>query len=132
MGYSAGFPGIADLKSYCLPDRIFRNSIIKEVFMMVKHMIIWRLKDEYSDMEKAEHAARIKSELEALDGVIDGLVSIAVYNAPLSSSSGDIMLDSTFESVDALAGYQVHPAHVKAATFVRSVVEQRLCMDFEQ
>jgi len=30
------------------------------------------------------------------------------------------------------AFYRDHPAHVKAATFVRSVVDVRLCLDFNE
>ena len=43
------------------------------------------------------------------------------------------MLDSAMESVEALKGYAVHPAHVAAAdNFVRPYTEIRLCLDFEE
>ena len=98
---------------------------------MVKHVIIWSFKEEYSDTEKAEFAAKIKTELEALKGKIDGLLEIAVHISPLSSSSGDLMLDSTFQDEDALKAYQKNPDHLAVATFVRSVVDTRKCFDFE-
>ncbi len=98
---------------------------------MVKHIIIWNFKEEYTDAQKAEFAAKIKTELEALVGVVDGLTQLKIITNPLESSNGDLMLDSTLTSIDALKGYQIHPAHVAAATFVRSVMEQRKCMDFE-
>ena len=41
-----------------------------------------------------------------------------------------MMLDSRFEDADALAGYQKNPLHLEAAGFVRSVVEERLCLDY--
>ncbi len=98
---------------------------------MVKHVIIWNFKEEYSAEQKTEFAAKIKSELEALVGVVDGLTELKIINNPLDSSTGDLMLDSTLTSVDALKGYQVHPAHIAAATFVRSVMGERKCVDYE-
>ena len=71
--------------------------------------------------------------LEALNGKIDGLLSIKVVTDALASSNADMMLDSCFESAEALAGYQVHPLHKAAANgYVRPFVEVRLCLDFEE
>ena len=98
---------------------------------MVRHVIIWNFKDEYSESEKKEFAAKIKTGLEGLKGKIAGLTEIKVYTMPLSSSNGDLMLDSSFENEDALKAYQKNPDHLAVATFVRSVVDARKCFDFE-
>lgn len=98
---------------------------------MVKHIIIWNFKEEYTAEEKATHAAKIKAGLEGLMGQIDGLTEIKVYTNPFESSNGDLMLDSTFTDEEALKGYQVNPKHIEVATFVRSVVDARKCFDFE-
>ena len=99
---------------------------------MVKHIILWTLKSEYSDNEKKEIKANIKKELEGLKGEIDGLSEIKVYTDGLKSSNADLMLDSSFVSEDALKGYAVHPEHVKVAdTFVRPFTQTRSCLDFE-
>jgi ribosomal-protein-alanine acetyltransferase len=82
---------------------------------MVKHVIIWTLKDEYSADEKKKIAAEIKEGLEGLKGVVPGIVEIKVNTDGLASSNGDLMLDSVFENEDALKGYSVHPAHVAVA-----------------
>ena len=97
---------------------------------MIKHIILWKLKETLSEEEKAEARAEAKRRLEALDGKIDGMIDIKVITDRLPSSTADMMLDSTFETEEALAGYQVNPLHVEAATYVRSVVEARLCLDF--
>ncbi len=96
---------------------------------MVKHIILWNLKDEYNnDKVKKE----IKDGLESLAGKIPGLTNIKVYTNPLESSNADVMLYSEFENVDALKGYTVHPEHVKVAnTNVRPYTKARACMDFE-
>ena len=49
----------------------------------------------------------------------------------MDSSNVDMMLDSTLTDAAAYDGYKVHPAHVAAATHVRSVVKSRICMDYE-
>ncbi|MBQ5966738.1 MAG: Dabb family protein [Clostridiales bacterium] len=99
---------------------------------MVKHIIIWTLKDEYSNEEKAAIKAEIKAGLEGLKGKIDGLTDIKVYTEGLESSNGDLMLDSTFVSEEALKGYAVHPDHVAVATGkVRPHAKIRSCFDFE-
>lgn len=99
---------------------------------MVKHVILWTLKDELSDQEKDTVRKNIKEGLEALKGKIPGLVDIKVNISRLSSSTADLMLDSTFESADALKGYSVHPEHVKVADeAVRPYTKIRSCLDFE-
>ena len=97
---------------------------------MVKHIILWKLKETLTEDEKTAARAEAKRRLENLNGKIDGMISLKVVTDRLPSSNADMMLDSEFESVEALAGYQVNPLHVEAATFVRSVVEARLCLDF--
>ena len=97
---------------------------------MVKHIILWKLKDEIAD--KASVKAGIKAGLEGLKGVVPGLVDIVVNAKGLSSSTADVMLDSTFESETALKAYAVHPAHVEVANRdVRPYTQTRLCLDFE-
>ncbi len=100
---------------------------------MVKHIILWKLKSEITADKKAEILAGIKTNLEALAGVVPGLLEIKVNcENVLASSNADLMLDSTLESAEALKGYAVHPAHVAAAdTYVRPFTEVRLCLDYE-
>lgn len=98
--------------------------------MKVKHIIIWKLKEEHNT-EAVKLG--IKENLESLLGVVPGLLEIKVQIKSLPSSNADVMLYSVFESVDALKGYSVHPAHVKVAdTFVRPYTQVRSCLDFEE
>lgn len=99
---------------------------------MVKHVILWKLKEELSAQEKAERAAKIKEMLEGLVGKVSGLVSVKVVTNGLASSNADVMLDSVLESEEALKGYAVHPEHVAVAdTYVRPYTQVRMCMDYE-
>ena len=99
---------------------------------MIKHVILWTLKNEYSEEEKAQIKLGIKQNLEGLLGKIPGLSEIKVNINGLSSSNADLMLDSTFENVEALKNYAVHPEHVHVAdTYVRPFTATRSCLDFE-
>lgn len=99
---------------------------------MIKHVILWKLKEELSDSEKVAVKEKIKRGLEGLKGKIPGLLDITVQIYPLASSNAEVMLDSAFESEGALKGYAVHPEHVRVAdTFVRPYTQVRMCMDYE-
>ena len=99
---------------------------------MVKHVILWTLKDELSAEEKKKVKAGIKEGLEGLAGKIPGMTEIHVYNNGLETSNADVMLDSTFETFEALKGYAVHPDHVAVADgAVRPYTKLRSCLDFE-
>ncbi|MCF0132113.1 MAG: Dabb family protein [Pseudobutyrivibrio sp.] len=99
---------------------------------MVKHIILWNLKDEYSDAEKWKIKIGIKEGLESLKGQIPGLIDIHVIIDGLDSCTADLMLDSTFENEGALKGYSIHPDHVAVANSkVRPYTKTRACMDYE-
>ena len=98
---------------------------------MVKHIILWQLKDELTSEEKATVKTEMKESLEGLAGKIPGLVDIKVQINGLESSNADVMLDSTFESEEALKVYATHPEHVAVADGkVRPYTQTRSCLDF--
>ncbi len=99
---------------------------------MVKHIILWTLNPELSEEQKEVIKKGIKEGLEGLVGQVPGLLSATVtIDGRLSSSTADVMLDSTLESEEALKAYAKHPAHVAVATArVRPFTVQRSCLDF--
>lgn len=99
---------------------------------MVKHIILWTLKEELTSAEKAEVKAGIKAGLEGLAGKIPGLLEIRVHTEGLPSSNADLMLDSSFVDEAALKAYAVHPDHVAVADGkVRPYTAVRSCLDYE-
>lgn len=85
------------------------------------------------EAEKLAVKNSIKEGLEGLKGKIPGLVDIKVITeVRIASSTADLMLDSTFESADALQGYLKNPTHVEVAqTKVRPYTAFRSSFDFE-
>lgn len=98
---------------------------------MVNHIVLWNFKEGLSEQERKEAAERIKRELETVKEQVSGVVSLDVVTAPLASSNKEIGLISVFESETALQNYQIHPAHVAAGGFIKSVTENRTCLDYE-
>ncbi|MBP5392847.1 MAG: Dabb family protein [Bacteroidaceae bacterium] len=99
---------------------------------MVKHIILWKLKDDLSEEEKQRVKQDIKAGLEGLAGRIPGLLNIVVnVDGRLDSSNADVMLDSTFTDEAALKAYAVHPEHVAVADGkVRPFTCLRTCLDY--
>lgn len=96
---------------------------------MVKHIILWTLKEEFNNETVKQN---VKQNLEDLKGKIPGLLEIEVITSKLPSSTADMMLYSVFESEDALKNYSKHADHQHVAnTFVRPFTEKRFCLDFE-
>ena len=99
---------------------------------MVKHVILWTLKEVFSEEQKQEIKQGIKTGLEGLQGQIPGLLDIQVNICGLPTSNADLMLDASFESFEALKGYATHPAHVAVADGkVRPYTATRTCLDYE-
>lgn len=99
---------------------------------MVKHIILWQLKDELSAEEKKVIKAEMKEGLEALNGKIPGLLEVKVQIEGLASSNAEVMLDTSFTDEAALKVYATHPEHVAVAdSKVRPYTKTRICLDFE-
>ena len=98
---------------------------------MVKHIVMWSFQDDLSEGAKAEAVLKIKEDLKRLVGIVPGLISLEVVTDVLPSSSHNLGLFCDLDSKEALDGYQVHPEHVKAASFIKSVTCNRICMDYE-
>ena len=99
---------------------------------MVKHIILWRLREDLTAEEKERVKQDIKAGLEGLAGRISGLLDIRVnVDGRLDSSNADVMLDSTFTDEAALRAYAVHPEHVAVADGkVRPYTSLRTCLDY--
>ena len=98
---------------------------------MIQHVVMWRLID-LADAERASALERFGTELQALIGVVPGLVSVALTpDVRDVESNFDVALISLHESREALATYQSHPEHVAIGTWWGLLVAQRGAVDSE-
>ena len=97
---------------------------------MVKHIILWKLREDIEKTEIPAVKSAAKAALEGLFGKIDGLCEIRLKT---ESSNADMMLITVFKDEESLKGYQKSPLHNAAADkYVRPYTAQRLCFDFEE
>ena len=103
---------------------------IRKDFLMIKHIVVWRL-NENADKEK--NALEIKKQLEALKDKIDFIVDIHVgLNFNTTEAASDVVLESVFKTREDLQSYQSHPAHVAVGKdYVRPNVSERRVIDYE-
>ena len=99
---------------------------------MIKHIVLWRLKDEAEGASKVENAHKIKEMLEALGSAIPEIKHIEVgINLLDSPAAWDVALYSEFASLQALDVYQQHPEHQKCKGFIGKVASERAVVDYE-
>jgi riboflavin synthase len=99
---------------------------------MIKHIVVWRLKDEARGKSKAENLAEMKAAIEALRYSVPGVVSLEVgLDIGAAPDSCDIVIYSEFATREALDAYQVHPEHEKVKALVAEVRELRAAIDYE-
>ena len=99
---------------------------------MVKHIVLWKLKDIAEDRSAQENALILKQGLEALRGKIKEIVTLEVgLNFNTTDAAYDVALYSEFKTKEDLKAYQKHPEHVKIAELVSQVREKRVVADYE-
>ena len=99
---------------------------------MIKHIVVWRLKEPVHGNDKRTTALLIKEKLEALRGKIPGLLKIEVgIDFSATESSADVALYSEFVSREALDAYQAHPAHKAVMPFAGEARAERRMVDYE-
>ena len=99
---------------------------------MIKHIVIWKLKDSAHGNDRSTNARLAKEKLESLRGQIAGLRAIEVgIDFSATASSADMVLYSEFDSREALAAYQNHPLHQAIVSFVGPAISERRMVDYE-
>ena len=91
---------------------------------MIKHIVVWKMKEEVSAGQKVEMKAR----LEVLQGTVKELIYIEIG---IDEGNGTMSLTSTFASKEDLDAYQAHPAHLEVVEFVKPLVAGRTVCDYE-
>jgi len=99
---------------------------------MVKHIVIWKLKEKAHNNSKEENALLIKDKLESLNGKIKGMLKLEVgIDFAKSEHSGDVVLYSAFSTKEDLDNYQNHPDHKALMPFITGARKERIVVDYE-
>ncbi|SDQ26387.1 Dabb family protein [Microbacterium sp. cf332] len=99
--------------------------------MTIRHVVAWKLAAQ--DVEtRAEHAAEVSRRIQGLVGVVPSIRALSIGpNTAYPEVNGDVAVVADFDDLAGLDEYQVHPAHQEVAAYVRSVVADRIAVDFE-
>ena len=99
--------------------------------MTIRHIVNWKLATEDAT-ERAAQSAEIVRRLEGLVGVVPQIGSLSAGANSLDvDGNWDVAVVADFASREDLDAYQVDPAHQEVVSYVRSVVSQRSCVDYE-
>lgn len=99
---------------------------------MLTHIVMWRLKETALGLDKASNLARAQALLQSCakrtPGILQFEVAVAAHGMECTY---DLLLNSQFVDTAALQAYQIHPDHLAIKPFMREVVLERQCMDYE-
>ncbi len=98
---------------------------------MIKHFVMWKLKDEAEGASKVENIEKMRRLLEGCSALVPGIGRFEVGVAEAGyASTYDVVLHSEFDDTEALNGYLQHPQHQALVAFIRAVTEARQCVDY--
>lgn len=98
---------------------------------MIKHIVMWKFKDQAEGADKAANLRRAKELLDACADIVPGTLAFEVALAqPGLEATYDLLLYSVFEDAEALTAYQRHPQHQALMPFLGAVRQERQCMDY--
>ena len=98
---------------------------------MVKHIVMFQLKETLSKEEKLDVMNRFKAAIEALPAKIDVIRKVFVGLNINEAEKWDICLESEFDTLDDVKFYAAHPYHVAAAGILKDAKKDRACVDYE-
>ena len=98
---------------------------------MLKHIVLFKLKDEAPADEKLAAMNSFKAAIEALPAKISVIRKIEVGLNINPGEAWSIALYSEFDTLDDVKYYATHPDHVAAGKLIAAVKESRACVDYE-
>ena len=98
---------------------------------MVKHIVIFKLRDEITQEEKLDIMNRFKVAIESLPATIPFIRKIEVGLNINPAETWNIALYSEFDSLEDVKAYATHPDHVAAGKIIADAKENRACVDYE-
>jgi hypothetical protein len=99
---------------------------------MIRHCVWWTLKEE-AEGNKAEVNARLmKEKLESLHGLPTLKdMEVAIHFLPTTTEAVQVLLFTTHDDAAGLRTYRTEPEHLEVVEFIKKVVSDRKCIDWE-
>jgi len=98
---------------------------------MIKHIVMWKFKEEAEGRTRKENLDYVAQRLRALIPIIPEIGSMDIgQDIGVGRDTYDMALIMEFEDEAALATYQGHPEHKKVSAYVAKVREGRTCVDY--
>jgi len=98
---------------------------------MLKHIVLFKLKDTVEGASREQNASRMVEMLQALKSKIPVVRHLeAGTNVVPSDAAYDVAIYSEFDNMDDLKTYANHPEHLKVVEFVKKVVVSRVAVDY--
>ena|SRR5665647_1246048 len=99
---------------------------------MIQHVVLWKLKEGANGKSNQENFEQMRDLLSALPALIPQLRSVSVVkNENPTDKNMDVALITSFDSLEDLNIYVIHPEHVKVGRFVSTVVSIRSAIDYQ-
>ena len=98
---------------------------------MVKHIVLFKLKDEVPETDKLVVMNKFKEAIEALPAKISVIRKIEVGLNMNPGESWHIALYREFDNLDDVKFNATHPDHVAAGKIIAEAKESRSCVDYE-
>ena len=99
---------------------------------MVKHIVLFRLREDVPAEKRLEAMRSFKAAIEALPERIEVIRKVEVGLNMNPSEAWHIALYSEFDTLDDVKFYATHPDHVAAGKLLAEVKENRACVDYEE
>ena len=99
---------------------------------MIRHIVMWKIKENVEGRSKLEDAKIVKKALEDLKNDIKEIISIEVGIIVVEGEGAyDIVLNAEYASLEDLVTYQKHPAHVEVVKNISQYLEPKVFVDYE-
>ena len=98
---------------------------------MVKHIVLFKLKDEVPEAETLVVMNKFKEAIEALPAKISVIRKIEVGLNMNPGEAWHIALYSEFDTLEDVKFYATHPDHVAAGKIIAEAKDSRACVDYE-
>lgn len=99
---------------------------------MIKHIVMWNVKDNIEGRTKLDNAKLVKGKLEELKDLVEEVVTLEVgINIVQGEGAKDVVLNVGFASLEDLDIYQEHPNHLEIVKLIKPYLEGRVVIDYE-